>query len=193
LSQRLVRPKPDVKANRDMPNAEHSAEHSPEPSPEPSPKRTPVAALALPPISSGGYPPPFDQRMGQGDWRAMGNHFGLTQFGVNLETLHPQAQSALRHWHTLADEFVYVLEGELTLRNDDGEFVLSAGMCMGFKAGDKNAHHLVNHSAAVARFIVMGSRVPGDNAFYPDDDLAWLATEQGKLAVHKDGTPYPSV
>jgi uncharacterized cupin superfamily protein len=47
-----------------------------------------------------------------------------------------------------------------------------------------------NHSAAVAQFIVMGTRVPGDNAFYPDDDLAWLATEQGKVAVHKDGRPY---
>jgi uncharacterized cupin superfamily protein len=157
----------------------------------PSPDRTPIAALALAANDAGGYPAPFDQRMGEGDWRAMGSQFALTQFGVNLETLQPQAQSALRHWHTLADEFVYVLEGELTLCTNDGEFAMRAGMCMGFKAGDKNAHHLVNHSAAVAKFIVMGSRVPGDQAFYPDDDLTWLATETGKRPVHKDGTPYP--
>jgi uncharacterized cupin superfamily protein len=61
---------------------------------------------------------------------------------------------------------------------------------MGFKAGDKNAHHLVNRSAAAASFIVLGSRVAGDNAFYPDDDFAWFHTEAGKRKVHKDGTAY---
>jgi uncharacterized cupin superfamily protein len=150
----------------------------------------PIAAEQLEAESAGGYPAPFAQRMGQAHWRALGNHFGLTQFGVNLETLQPQAQSALRHWHSLADEFVYVLQGELTLRTDAGDAVLTAGMCVGFKAGDPNAHHLVNNSAAVAQFIVMGTRAPGDNAFYPDDDLAWFATEAGKVAVHKDGSPY---
>ena len=42
---------------------------------------------------------------------APGDACGLTRFGVNLVTLGPGGQSALRHWHTLEDEFVYVLEG----------------------------------------------------------------------------------
>lgn len=130
--------------------------------------------------------------MGRANWRALGDHFGLTQFGVSLETLDPGAQSSVRHWHSLADEFLYVIEGELTLRTNDGEFLLQPGMCMGFKAGDKNAHHLVNRSPSAAKFVVVGSRVPGDLAFYPDDDLATFVTEQGRRAVHKDGTPYPS-
>jgi uncharacterized cupin superfamily protein len=128
--------------------------------------------------------------MGQASWRALGDHFGITQFGFNLETLQPGAQSSVRHWHTLSDEFIYVVQGELVLRSNDGECVLSPGMCVGFKAGDRNAHHLVNRSAAEARFIVVGTRVPGDTAFYPDDDLAWFRTEAGRVAVHKDGTPY---
>jgi uncharacterized cupin superfamily protein len=128
--------------------------------------------------------------MGQASWRALGDHFGITQFGFNLETLQPGAQSSVRHWHTLSDEFIYVVQGELVLRSNDGECVLSPGMCVGFKAGDRNAHHLVNRSAAEARFIVVGTRVPGDTAFYPDDDLAWFRTEAGRAAVHKDGTPY---
>jgi uncharacterized cupin superfamily protein len=140
--------------------------------------------------SGSNYPAPFDARMGEGNWRSLGDAFGLTQFGVNLETLQPGAQSALRHWHTLSDEFVYVLSGELTLRTNAGEFAMRPGMCMGFKAGDKNAHHLVNRSAAAASFIVLGSRVAGDNAFYPDDDFAWFHTEAGKRRVHKDGTAY---
>jgi uncharacterized cupin superfamily protein len=150
----------------------------------------PVQATEVAAQSGSNYPEPFASRMGQGDWRSLGDVFGLTQFGVNLETLQPGAQSALRHWHTLSDEFVYVLSGELTLRTNAGEFAMRPGMCMGFKAGDKNAHYLVNRSGAVATYIVLGSRVAGDNAFYPDDDFAWFHTEAGKRKVHKDGSAY---
>src|SRR5438034_6937785 len=43
----------------------------------------------------------------------------LTKLGVNLVKLGPGGQSALRHWHTLEDEFVYVLEGEVHLRSEE--------------------------------------------------------------------------
>ena len=152
---------------------------------------SPIAALEVSAKSGSTYPEPFRSRMGHGTWRALGDPFGLTQFGINLETLEPGAQSALRHWHTLSDEFVYMLEGELVVRVNDGEFPLRPGMCIGFKAGDPNGHHLVNRSDRQAKFIVVGSRVPGDTGFYPDDDLAWFRTEKGRIAVHKDGTPYP--
>lgn len=141
-------------------------------------------------VPGSGYPEPFFSRMGEGDWRRLGDAFGLTQFGFNLETLKPGAESALRHWHTLADELVYMLEGELVLITDDGETTMTPGMCVGFKAGVKNAHHLVNRSHAIARYLVIGTRVPGDNAFYPDDDLLWIETEHGTYPARKDGTPY---
>ena len=141
-------------------------------------------------VSGSGYPEPFHSRMGQAHWRALGDAFGLTQFGVSHETLAPGAQSSVRHWHTLADEFVLVLAGELVLRRNDGEHTLQAGMCVGFPAGAADAHHLVNRSARPASFVVVGSRVAGDSAFYPDDDLAIFQREQGRAFVHKDGTPY---
>ena len=153
--------------------------------------RNPVRAQDVLAQEGTSYPEPFGTRIGKGNWRALGDPFDLTQFGVNLETLQPGAQSALRHWHTLSDEFVLVVEGELVLRTDDGESLLKQGMCMGFKAGDQNAHHLVNRSALAVSFLVVGSRVPGDTAFYPDDDLVWFRTESGRIAAHKDGSPYP--
>ncbi len=82
---------------------------------------------------------------------ALGNVAGLTQFGVNLTRLKPGAASALRHWHEQEDEFVYVLEGELVLIEDDGETVLRPGDCAGFKAGAPNGHQLVNKSQRDAR------------------------------------------
>jgi uncharacterized cupin superfamily protein len=153
--------------------------------------QTPISPQDIPANAGSSYPEPLNSRMGQADWRALGDHFGLTQFGLNYETLQPGAESAARHWHTLADEFIYMLEGELVLHTDAGETALSPGMCIGFKAADPNGHHLVNRSSAQARFLVVGARIPGDNAFYPDDDLAWMPTPDGKIAVHKDGSPYP--
>ena len=82
---------------------------------------------------------------GQGrEKRALGDVFGLTQFGVNLTTLAPGTWSAHRHWHDNEDEFVFVVEGEITLIDDAGEHLLKPGMCAGFKAGVANGHHLVN-------------------------------------------------
>lgn len=137
-----------------------------------------------------GYPEPFKTRMGDGNWRDLGDHFGLTQYGVSYETLSPGAQSALRHWHTLSDEFVLILSGELILRTDEGETLMKPGMCVGFKAGVPNGHHLINRSSADATFIVIGSRVAGDKCSYPDDDLESAPTDKGKAWLHKDGRPY---
>ena len=150
----------------------------------------PIPAESIAPRSEISYPEPFRSRMGQGNWRQLGDHFDITQFGINLEVLEPGAQSSVRHWHTLSDEFVYMLEGELTLCINEGEFPVTPGMCVGFKAGNRNAHHFINRSPARAKFLVVGSRVPGDTAFYPDDDLTWFITENGKTAVHKNGQPY---
>lgn len=154
------------------------------------PKTVPMRAEDVAAVSGSGYPEPFHSRMGQAQWRALGDHFGLTQFGVSHETLMPGGQSSVRHWHTLSDEFIVMLEGELALRTDEGESTLRPGMCVGFPAGASNAHHLVNISGSPAKFIVIGTRVPGDAAFYPDDDLALFQTEEGRVFVHKNGAPY---
>ena len=137
-----------------------------------------------------GYPEPFRSRVADRIKRRLGDACGLTKFGVNLVTLPPGVPSALRHWHTLEDEFVYVLEGELVLVSDAGEQRLVAGMCAGFPAGRRDAHHLVNRGDRPARYLEVGNRIEGDNAFYPDDDLMWGMNEDGEYPAHKDGRPY---
>jgi len=137
-----------------------------------------------------GYPEPFRSRMGDRVKRRLGEACGLTRFGVNLVTLAPGGQSALRHWHTLEDEFVYVLSGEVVLITDGGEQVLGPGLCAGYPAGSRDAHHFVNRGREPAVYLEIGNRTPGDAAFYPDDDLMWGEDEQGQFAAHKDGRRY---
>jgi uncharacterized cupin superfamily protein len=136
------------------------------------------------------YPGPFAARVGDRTKRRLGEAFKLTQFGVNLTTLPPGGESALRHWHTREDELIYVLEGELVLITDDGEQVLRAGDVVGFRGGDTDAHHFRNRSTAVARYLEVGSRIDEDMAHYPDDDMQWIVVDGESVPAHKDGTRY---
>lgn len=154
------------------------------------PKLPAVDPAALPEQRGSLYPEPFRSRIGERVKRRLGDACGLTVFGVNLVTLGPGGQSALRHWHTLQDEFVYVLTGEVVLVTDEGEQVLGPGLCAGYPAGSKNAHHFINRGTVPATYLEIGNRTKGDNAFYPDDDLAWGEDENSKFTAHKDGRRY---
>jgi uncharacterized cupin superfamily protein len=147
-------------------------------------KRIDVAAL--PSVVGTLYPQPYDEPCRTRERKRLGDVAGLTQYGVNLLRLPPGAWSSQRHWHTGGDEFIYVLSGEVILVTDDGDEVLKAGDCAGFKAGDKNGHCLQNRSGADASVLEIGSRIPGEAAYYPGIDLA--ATGGGYL--HTDGMPY---
>jgi len=134
------------------------------------------------------YPPPHDVPCRKRKWARLGDAAGLTQFGVNLVTLEPGVWSSQRHWHSHEDEFVYVLEGELVLVTDAGEEIMRAGDCAGFKAGDRDGHHLQNRSNKSARFLVVGSRHEEDWGEYPDIDMKFLPGRGG--FVRKNGEPF---
>src|SRR5687767_2109137 len=101
---------------------------------------------SLSPRSTSGYPEPFRSRVIPREKRALGDALGLTKIGVNLTTLPPGKESSMRHFHTREDELVFVIDGEVVLRTDEGEQLLTAGMCAGFPAGTRNGHQLVNRS-----------------------------------------------
>jgi uncharacterized cupin superfamily protein len=136
-----------------------------------------------------GYPPPHDERVAGRSKKRLGDAVGLTQFGVNLTTLKPGSASAHRHWHENQDEFVYVLEGALTLVENDGETILGAGDAAGFKAGVANGHHLVNRTDRDAVYLEVGTRTPRERAHFSDVDLAVVVDESGVHYTRKDGSP----
>lgn len=157
--------------------------------PNSSPPLAVSAAEVRPRTKASNYPPPFAQRVEGRSKRQLGEVFGLKAFGVNLTTLAPGAMSALLHRHTLQDEFIYVLEGDLVLVTDQGEVKVSAGMCAGFPARGV-AHQLVNRADRPASYLEIGDRAPGDSADYPGDDLVAVWQAGAWSFTRKDGTPY---
>jgi len=137
------------------------------------------------------YPPPYDVPCRERHRARLGDVAGLTQFGVNRLRLPPGTWSSQRHWHAAEDEFVYVLAGEVVLVTNQGEEVLRAGDCAGFKAGVADGHQLQNRSNADALVLEVGSRRPAEEAVdYPDIDLQILKGES--VYRHRDGTEYPT-
>lgn len=135
------------------------------------------------------YPDPFSARVAGRIKRQLGDFFGLQNFGVNLTELSPGAQSALLHRHSRQDELIYILEGTPTLRMEDGEQLLQPGMCAGFPAGG-TAHHLINRTKTIVRYLEIGDRRPGDEGSYPEDDLQAIMEEGKWVFKHKDGSAY---
>jgi uncharacterized cupin superfamily protein len=142
------------------------------------------------PRTSSLYPKPFDAPLEGRAKRALGDPLGLGQFGVNLVTLAPGAWSSQRHWHHEEDEFIYVLQGEVTLVTDAGEKTLRPGMAAGFPAGRPDGHHLINRSDLPVLYLEVGTRAPNEVAEYSDIDMV-ARKENGRFFfTRKNGEPY---
>ncbi|MBD2594530.1 cupin domain-containing protein [Nostoc spongiaeforme FACHB-130] len=139
------------------------------------------------------YPEKFRHRVAGRVKKALGNAAGLKNYGVNLVTLAPGSSSSLRHWHTRQDEFIYIIEGEVTLVTNEGKQILTPGMMAGFPAGEEDGHQLVNRSENIVVYLEVGDRTPDDEAYYPEDDLIAKNGVNGeRIFTTKDGTLYKS-
>jgi uncharacterized cupin superfamily protein len=148
-----------------------------------------IDVAAVPGRKGSGYPPPYDAPCAERVRQRLGNAGGLTDFGVNLMRLPPGGWSSQRHWHSHEDEFVYVLEGELTLVEDRGETRLRAGDCAAFPKNSGDGHHLINRSGAMAVYLEVGSRHPADLTACSDVDM--MSANADGWFVRKDGSPIP--
>ena len=144
----------------------------------------------IPIDTSTGYPPPFNKAVEGRSRKRLARAGGLTQFGVNVCTLKPGAASSQRHWHEGEDELVYVLEGEVVLREDGGDIVLKPGDAAAWKAGVANGHCLINRSDRDAVFIEVGTRASSERAHYSDIDMMVVRDKEGTRYTRKNGEPF---
>ena len=149
-----------------------------------------INLAAIPVDSQSTYPSPFNVPCDGQSCQRLARTHGLTHFGVNLTLIPPGVWSSQRHWHSHEDEFVWVVEGELTLVTNAGEEILRAGDCAAFKAGDPDGHHLINKSDRPARVLEIGTADTRDRCVYPDIDM--VAGPGSAGYTHRDGTPYPT-
>src|SRR6266516_2597290 len=135
------------------------------------------------------YPQKFAAVIVGREKQRLGDVMGLSQFGVNITRIKPGSASALRHWHEQEDEFIYMLEGELVLQENDGETVLGPGDAAGFKAGSGVGHCLANRSGRDAAYLEVGTRAESERVHYPDVDFMMERDRTGRRYFRKSGEP----
>lgn len=138
-----------------------------------------------------GYPEPYRILNTNRYVRRLGDHAGLTNFGVNLVRIVPGGQSSCRHAHATQDEMVLILEGDITLETDAGEEIVTPGTYVGFPKGTGDAHRFINKTDKDVVFLVIGDRARPDDVIYPDVDMHGEHGPDGCFIYkRKDGTPY---
>lgn len=113
------------------------------------------------------------------------------KIGVSYEELPPGKQSCPFHYHMLEEEHIIALEGEATLRLGGERYTIRAGDYVGFPAGQREGHCLLNEGDKPFRFIVVGDFEPNDVCVYPDSGKISVAALKrgGERAIFRAGAP----
>jgi len=135
------------------------------------------------------YPARYAGAIAGREKQKLGDALGLTQFGVNITRIPAGSASALRHWHEQEDEFIYMLEGELVLQEDDGARVLKPGDAAGFKAGSRVGHCLINRTSGDAVYLEVGTRAASERVHYSDVDMIMERDASGRRYRTRSGAP----
>lgn len=121
--------------------------------------------------------------------------FGAVATGMGVYELEPRNSSWPYHFEVVEEEWLIVIDGELTLRTPEGEAVLRAGDVACFPAGAAGAHAVRNHTDAPVRYAMPSTNAPyGDACVYPDSGKFRLGTpgfahrgRLGELVDYWDG------
>lgn len=100
---------------------------------------------------------------------------GAVMTGMSVYAIEPGNASWPYHFELSEEEWLIVIEGELTLRTPDGESVLRAGDVACFPAGAAGAHAVRNHTDATVRYAMPSTNARhGSGCVYPDSGKAFI-------------------
>lgn len=100
--------------------------------------------------------------------RSLARDVGAERTGFGLYELEPGQSTWPYHFELGSEEWLFVVEGEVTLRTPEGERSLRAGDVVCFVEGPAGAHAVRNDSDATARFAMPSVDEPTNAAIYPD-------------------------
>lgn len=121
-------------------------------------------------------------------WRTLSDTRGpdRRKIGVAIEELSPGKQSCPFHFHMQEEEHIIGIDGEATLRLGEKRYRLRAGDYVCFPAGQRAGHCLINETAKVFRYLMIGGHAPDEVCVYPDSgkiSIRALADENGRFIV----------
>ena len=118
----------------------------------------------------------------------IGPKIGASQLGASIYEL-PAGQSICPyHYEYPEEEWLVVLEGQVTLRTPAGEEELEAGATVCFPPGAGGAHKVTNRVGDPARVMMISTKPEVSIAVYPDSDkiLASPGNQADRVMVRRE-------
>ena len=119
----------------------------------------------------------------------LGAQAGAERLGAALYELESGAMASPLHFHHGAEEILFVLAGEPTLRTgtgEDDERTLATGEVVSFPPGREGTHQIVNRAAATARVLVCSTNDLPEVAEQVETALTVVLTSEYDR-LYKDG------
>jgi uncharacterized cupin superfamily protein len=120
----------------------------------------------------------FDAEMEYDDkdpepYKAGGHRFGpkigARRIGATVYEL-PPGQALCPYHYESEEEWLLVLQGEVTLRHPEGEDVLGPGDITAFPVGPAGAHKTTNNGSETVRMLMFATSDPIGYCVYPDSN-----------------------
>lgn len=118
-------------------------------------------------------PPPFQAGM-----KRIGPELDGTRLGASLYELPPGTTLCPYHYES-EEEWLLVLQGQLTVRHPEGEEVLGPGDLTAFPTGPAGAHQTRNDGTEVVRMLMFANSDPMGYCVYPDSNKMSVWTDSG--------------
>jgi uncharacterized cupin superfamily protein len=96
-----------------------------------------------------------------------GPKIGAARMGASVYEL-PPGQALCPYHYESDEEWLLVLEGEVSVRHPEGTDVLGAGAVTCFPVGPDGAHKVFNAGEATVRFVMLSTRDEPAWTIYPD-------------------------
>jgi uncharacterized cupin superfamily protein len=98
-----------------------------------------------------------------------GPAIGGRRMGATVYEL-PPGQALCPYHYESEEEWLLVLQGQLTLRHPEGEDVLGPGDITAFPVGPGGAHKTTNNGTETVRLVMFATTDPIGYCVYPDSD-----------------------
>jgi uncharacterized cupin superfamily protein len=89
------------------------------------------------------------------------------QLGATVYELGP-GNFAVYHFHHAAEELLFVLDGEMTMKTEDGERLVRRGEVVLFPVGPAGAHGFRNDGDGTCRYLMVSTHPAPEVVEYPE-------------------------
>jgi uncharacterized cupin superfamily protein len=113
-------------------------------------------------------------------YRGGANRFGVgigaSRMGATVYELPPGTSVCPYHYES-EEEWLLVVQGQVTLRHADGEDLLNPGDITAFPVGPMGAHKTTNNGTTPARMVMFSTNDPIGYCVYPDSNKISVWTD----------------